>query len=184
MAALIGLFVGALVGNLLWHEWGAAVGGIAGFFAGVRFSAWRTQLTGGRSATARASAAPIPAERDGHGAGRGELAGAPNGELERRVASLEQRAAIGPEPVAAQEPQSDFRRGDLDAGATDRRDRGNGFRRHGRTRDRRARDRVTRFRRRANAGAAARPDCRRSTRADVFAAARIDCGRGSPAATR
>ena len=41
MAALIGLFLGALAGNLVGHEWGAALGGIAGFYAGVRFSAWR-----------------------------------------------------------------------------------------------------------------------------------------------
>ena len=48
MWALIGLFAGALVGNLLWQDWGAALGGLVGFFAGVRFSAWRAKVAGVR----------------------------------------------------------------------------------------------------------------------------------------
>jgi len=34
MAALIGLFVGAFVGHMLWRDWGAALGGVAGFVIG------------------------------------------------------------------------------------------------------------------------------------------------------
>ena len=63
MAALIGLFVGALAGNLLWHDWGAALGGIAGFFAGVRFAAWRTRRPPGRSANAQRCRRRRPAPR-------------------------------------------------------------------------------------------------------------------------
>jgi uncharacterized membrane protein len=53
MAALIGLFVGAIAGNLVWHEWGAIAGGLIGFFAGVMLSgnrmreAHRKPLAGG-----------------------------------------------------------------------------------------------------------------------------------------
>ena len=89
MAALIGLFVGALAGNLVWHEWGAALGGIAGFFAGVRFSAWRAQAAPGRSAIAtRVPAVPTPAARDGPGQDAERALVRRIGELERRVASL------------------------------------------------------------------------------------------------
>ena len=107
MAALIGLFLGALAGNLVWHEWGAALGGIAGFFAGVRFSAWRGRAAPGRSAIGTdVSAAPAPAARAGT---RQETEGALARrviELELRVASLERRAGIGPEPAAAQVPSA------------------------------------------------------------------------------
>jgi hypothetical protein len=41
MAALIGLFAGAWIGYLLLAGLGAAICGIAGFFAGAKFSAWR-----------------------------------------------------------------------------------------------------------------------------------------------
>ena len=88
MAALIGLFVGALIGNLAWHEWGAALGGIAGFFAGVRFSAWRARTMPGRSAVAnRASATPGATEH--HAAAKQDTDNA----LGRRIAELERRVA-------------------------------------------------------------------------------------------
>ena len=41
MAALIGLFIGAWVGHGLWRDWGAALGGIAGFFIGAKIAKWR-----------------------------------------------------------------------------------------------------------------------------------------------
>ena len=46
MLALIGLFAGAIVGNLLWHEWGAALGGVAGFIAGATLASWRARRAG------------------------------------------------------------------------------------------------------------------------------------------
>ncbi len=52
MAALIGLFVGAYLGHLLWHDWGAALGGIAGFLLGAKLPAWRI-LRGGSPAGRR-----------------------------------------------------------------------------------------------------------------------------------
>ena len=107
MAALIGLFVGALVGNVFWHEWGAALGGIAGFFAGVRFARWRAQAVPGRSAiAARPPAAPTRAVRDGPGQDAENALARRIGELETRVASLEHLAAIGPVPATAQEQQA------------------------------------------------------------------------------
>ena len=41
MAALIGLFVGAFVGHMLWRDWGAALGGVAGFIVGAKLNALR-----------------------------------------------------------------------------------------------------------------------------------------------
>ncbi len=35
MWALIGLLAGALAGQALWHDWGAVIGGLAGFFIGA-----------------------------------------------------------------------------------------------------------------------------------------------------
>ncbi len=105
MAALIGLFVGAIAGNLVWQEWGAALGGIAGFFAGVRFSAWRARGLPGRAAMAApVAAASTPAGRVGVGQDKDNALAQRVVELERRVASLERRAAVGPEPAAAREP--------------------------------------------------------------------------------
>ena len=107
MWALIGLFAGALLGNVLWHDWGAALGGIAGFFAGVRFSAWRAQAAPSRSAIATGPpAAPAPAASHGAAPATESALARRIGELERRVASLEHRAAIGPEPATAQEPRA------------------------------------------------------------------------------
>jgi len=104
MAALIGLFVGALVGNLLWHDWGAALGGIAGFLVGAKLLATRVAPAN----RDRAMAALPPANS---GAGR-EPTAAPDagpallrriGELERRVSDLEHAtwrpAAIVAEPA-------------------------------------------------------------------------------------
>ena len=45
MAALIGLFIGAFVGHWLWHDWGAALGGIAGFFLGARVAVSRAKIS-------------------------------------------------------------------------------------------------------------------------------------------
>jgi len=99
VAALIGLFAGAFVGHLLWQDWGAALGGIAGFFAGVRFSAWRV-----RSGASR----PLAASRGSVASRQREVARAQPGqdatlarrveELERRVASLERAAITRLEP--------------------------------------------------------------------------------------
>ena len=107
MAALIGLFAGALVGNLLWQDWGAALGGIVGFFAGVRFSAWRAQGVVDRSGAAARGPAPR-ASPASTGAGT-----VPDKEatlvrrleaLERRVAMLELAGGEGPEPAAVAPP--------------------------------------------------------------------------------
>jgi len=104
MAALIGLFVGAFLGYALWQDWGAALGGIAGFFAGVKFSSMRRR----RTATAGVNG-PIDAIRTS-----GPLAGAARAqdvnaallrrveELERRVASLERTSMTAVAPAVAQ----------------------------------------------------------------------------------
>jgi uncharacterized membrane protein len=104
MAALIGLFVGAFVGHMLWRDWGAAIGGVVGFIIGAKLNALR------RSPSARPGPATgLPPRRDA-------LAGATDREpallariveLERRVALLErgdagaasaERAAAPPPP--------------------------------------------------------------------------------------
>jgi len=104
MAALIGLFVGAFLGYALWQDWGAALGGIAGFFAGVKLSSMRRR----RTATAGVNG-PIDAIRTS-----GPLAGAARAqdvnaallrrveELERRVASLERTSTTAVAPAVAQ----------------------------------------------------------------------------------
>src|SRR4051812_13684048 len=96
MAALIGLFAGALLGGLLWHDWGAALGGMAGFFAGAKFSSMRRAKSG--TATAASGAAPArtqappfaPMSRDAD-VNAGLVARI--AELERRVATLERAAS-------------------------------------------------------------------------------------------
>jgi uncharacterized membrane protein len=45
MWVLVGLFVGAFVGNLIWPQWGAALGGLLGFVIGARLVATRTSAT-------------------------------------------------------------------------------------------------------------------------------------------
>jgi len=97
MAALIGLFVGAFVGNLLWHDWGAALGGVAGFLLGVKLLARRAPANNPPPAAVAGSAAPAAgADIAGH-ADKGSV---PErglidriDELERRVAALEQAIA-------------------------------------------------------------------------------------------
>jgi uncharacterized membrane protein len=125
MAALIGLFAGAILGALLWHDWGAAVGGIAGFFAGARFSSMR-RAKAGSPATGSAPATgieparfpPTSREADVDSGLVRRIA-----ELERRVATLERAASsagvsipaapavdasdtIAAAPIAAPEPRS------------------------------------------------------------------------------
>ena len=91
MAALIGLFVGAFVGHMLWRDWGAALGGVAGFIIGAKLNALRKSTRTGPGALASGSApAPratldVPTERER--ALQLRIA-----ELERRVAHLEARA--------------------------------------------------------------------------------------------
>ena len=99
MAALIGLFAGALVGHLLWQDWGAALGGIAGFFAGVRFSAWRARSGASRAAVApRGPAASMQREVGRAQPGQDATLARRVEELERRVASLEREANRHLEP--------------------------------------------------------------------------------------
>src|SRR5262245_20946900 len=88
MAALIGLFLGALLGHLLWQDWGAALGGIAGFFAGVKFSAMRRAraAVGGASGKVDASRVPAPSSI---AARQPDI----NAALTRRVEELERRVA-------------------------------------------------------------------------------------------
>src|SRR6187399_1182047 len=112
MAALIGLFTGAFFGNLLWPDWGAALGGIAGFFAGAKFSAWRrAQAAPRRPPSEVASQAPrLPVAGVATADVNAMLARRVE-ELERRVASLERasapHAALGPaseeEPIVVPE---------------------------------------------------------------------------------
>ncbi len=116
MAALIGLFAGAWIGYLLWQDWGAAVCGIAGFFAGVKLAAWRAKAArdgspvaaGGSVPGTRRQAAPPPISGEAALKLRVE-------ELERRVAMLERAAAgdaaptgyaLPPEPVPAPAPEA------------------------------------------------------------------------------
>jgi uncharacterized membrane protein len=101
MAALIGLFAGALIGNALWQDWGAALGGIVGFFAGVRFSAWRAKSAPSvATALPRSPVAPGP-PKIGRALSDTEVALVRRvEELERRVATLE-RAGI-PDSEAAE----------------------------------------------------------------------------------
>ena len=111
MAALIGLFVGAFLGYALWQDWGAALGGIAGFFAGVKFASRR------RAQTATAGAKGVAETR--HVPGASALANREPEvnaalvrrveELERRVASLER--ASGPLGAAATTTPSMAERG-------------------------------------------------------------------------
>ncbi len=89
MWALIGLFAGALVGNLLWHDWGAALGGIAGFIAGAKFAVRRAPAAIRRTepAVSAPEALPITARNAG-------AATADDAALAQRVADLERRIAI------------------------------------------------------------------------------------------
>ena len=124
MAALIGLFAGALIGHLLWQDWGAALGGIAGFFAGVRFAAWRAPPGAGRSGIApRSPAAPMQQRVGSAQPGQDPTWARRVEELERRVASLEREANVhldaavtGPYPKEAAGTVSGARSGDRGTG--------------------------------------------------------------------
>ncbi len=103
MAALIGLFVGAFVGHMLWRDWGAALGGVAGFIIGAKLNALRKPTRAGRGtpssgpAPAPRVALDVPTERE-----RALLLRI--GELELRVAHLEARAdtATAEPPITPQ----------------------------------------------------------------------------------
>ena len=106
------VFAGALIGHLLWRDWGAALGGIAGFFAGVRFAAWRAQPGAGRSGIApRSPAAPMQQHVGSAQPGQDPTLARRVEELERRVATLEREANVhldaavpGPYPKEAAAP--------------------------------------------------------------------------------
>src|SRR5262252_3543532 len=104
MAALLGLFVGAFVGYMLWHDWGAALGGIAGFIIGAKINASRRAASAG--AAGRAVRPPPPRDALGTASERERALVARVVELERRVAQLEQAHTgnSSAEPFAA--PQS------------------------------------------------------------------------------
>lgn len=87
MLALIGLVLGAWLGHFLWPEWGAALGGFAGFFTGVVASG-RRQRDAFRKPTEVATTV-IPAMTDGSAPQPIDVRLAL---LERRVAELEARA--------------------------------------------------------------------------------------------
>jgi uncharacterized membrane protein len=100
MAALIGLFAGAWIGYLLWQDWGAAICGIAGFFAGARLSAWRAKATGAASRTSPGGSTPGARQEAGRPPPAREAALLTRVEaLERRVAILERAAARDGEPT-------------------------------------------------------------------------------------
>ncbi len=102
MFALIGLFAGAFLGNMLWHEWGAALGGVAGFLVGARISARRTPMADGRRTNAAGPVVAVPpADGDGAISGPETALARRVAELERRVAGLENQAMHVPASVAA-----------------------------------------------------------------------------------
>ncbi|NDP43768.1 MAG: SoxR reducing system RseC family protein, partial [Aromatoleum sp.] len=85
MWALIGLFIGAAAGNFIGHDWGAVLGGLAGFFIGALFAGSR-QRANFRKPDPVTSLTPMP--------GRPEMRSlAHDGEWLRRIAALEQRVA-------------------------------------------------------------------------------------------
>ncbi|HET7096762.1 MAG TPA: DUF2339 domain-containing protein, partial [Casimicrobiaceae bacterium] len=104
MAALLGLFVGAFVGYILWRDWGAALGGIAGFMIGAKINKSRRAASAG----AAAPAVRPPPLHDALGAPteRERALVARVVELERRVAQLEQARTGGAsaEPFSAPGP--------------------------------------------------------------------------------
>jgi uncharacterized membrane protein len=102
MAALIGLFVGAFVGHMLWRDWGAALGGVAGFIIGAKLAALR-RTTAARSTTSSPIPAPPPPPTLPGAVDREHALLSRIAELERRVAHLEQAraGAVGTEPFVA-----------------------------------------------------------------------------------
>ena len=89
MWALIGLFAGAFAGNLLWHDWGAALGGIAGFVAGAKLVARRAPPAVRRPEAAGVPPLAVPTAARDEGAALGS-----DGALRQRIADLERRVAI------------------------------------------------------------------------------------------
>lgn len=85
MWALVGLFVGAAAGNFIGHDWGAVLGGLAGFFVGA-------VVSGGRQ---RAAFRKPDGLGDAESAMRATEARAatPDVSLARRIAELEARVA-------------------------------------------------------------------------------------------
>ncbi|MEP7206333.1 MAG: DUF2339 domain-containing protein [Casimicrobiaceae bacterium] len=84
MAALVGLVIGALAGQWLWSEWGAILGGLGGFFAGVMLTRQRH-----RPASRKPATVPAVAARAAGAGEAGRLAA-----LEARVALLEARLGL------------------------------------------------------------------------------------------
>jgi len=89
MWALIGLFAGAFAGNLLWHDWGAALGGIAGFVAGAKLVARRAPAAIRRPVAAASPPLAVPTAARNADAARGS-----DGALLQRIADLERRVAF------------------------------------------------------------------------------------------
>jgi uncharacterized membrane protein len=81
MAALIGLLAGALAGHAVWGEWGAIVGGLAGFFAGATFLGKR-QRDAHRKPDSAVAVAPMV------------VTPAPGAAMIERIAALEARVAV------------------------------------------------------------------------------------------
>jgi uncharacterized membrane protein len=116
MAALIGLFVGAVVGKLMLGDWGAALFAIIGFFVGVLIAKRKDRETF-RKPEPESAPAPVNA------ASRPEMLGEPTtpasaaaaspttlpdrvAALERRVAELERAVGFAVVPAAAVAPLS------------------------------------------------------------------------------
>ena len=85
MWALLGLFVGAAAGNFIGHDWGAVLGGLAGFFLGAVVSGSRQRAAfrkpdelGDAESAMRETVSP---------------AAIPDVALARRIAELERRVA-------------------------------------------------------------------------------------------
>ena len=98
MWALIGLLVGAFLGHALWRDWGAALGGIAGFLICAKISQSRAKApkaaTRGPIAFGAAKAAATLHTTPALGPDRNLPARIEA--LERRVALLEEAIVRGP----------------------------------------------------------------------------------------
>lgn len=95
MPALLGLLIGALLGHQLAREWGATIGGLLGFFAGVI-------VTGQRERSALRGTLPASPPTDAAALAARVAA------LERRVAELEGRhIAPAPEGGSAAAPRAE-----------------------------------------------------------------------------
>ncbi|MEP6656051.1 MAG: DUF2339 domain-containing protein [Betaproteobacteria bacterium] len=83
MLALIGLVLGAWLGHFFWTEWGAALGGFAGFFAGALVSSRRQRDAFRKPSPAATTAIPT----------RAPDSAAPQ-PIDTRLALLERRVAM------------------------------------------------------------------------------------------